>query len=411
MSADGDAANRCDRARAVLQLMSTLPPQPSIKMQMFHLNSLPNDCLRLILEQCSLMELLSLRLVCTRWQLLIEEMCRVRGSLSVFECSEDIAEYHSMRYYFLENRRSNTEVNINFAAGDNVLITGPGGDLLRHLGDLFPNCKKLLLLYTRACLALTESAPPTSLRSLTILSKRRSTEIAAKFWNWIDGLSNLQSLSLFGMFDSRLPDSLKALSRLEVFSLSGYSHDIVPIVSQLGPPLRHLLLDRLSLPVGCLERLFLDTPPRQCISALTHLSIGSLNTGMVSSKGYLEKIKQYMSFFCRHFRQLRFLQVRFALQIELTHLVSELRRLPSLTELRLAQIGSTNPKDEPDRGTLQSLPSVKRLILECTTAKAAQDTFWKVWIPIIFPNAKTIIAPECSLDSQHGLRLNHMRVQ
>lgn len=379
---------------------------------MFHLNTLPNDCLRLILEQCSLMELLSLRLVCTRWQLLIEEMCQVCRSLSVFECTEDIAEYNSMRYYFLENniiKRSKDKVN--FAEGDNVLITGPEGDLLRHLGDLFPNCNQLLLLYSRACLALTETLPPTSLHSLTILSKRRSTEIAAKFWSWIDDIPSLKNLALFGMFDNRLPTSLKALSRLEVFSLTGYSDDVLPIMTQLGRPLRHLLLDRLSLPVSRLESILEQTAPREWITGVTQLSLGSLNTGMVSSKAYLEKIKQYMSFFCRHFRQLTFLQVRFALQIELPQLVTELRRLPFLTELRLAQIGSSNPRDEPDRRTLQSLPSVRRLTLECTTAKAAQDPFWKFWIPLIFPNAKTKIAPECVQGSEDGMRLNRIRVQ
>lgn len=391
-----------------------------LKMLMtFHLNALPEDCLRLILEKVTLMELLSLRLVCSRWRLVIEQMCRRRRSLAVFECLQDQLEFSSMRYYFLENAAAAGEGQRarSFAAGDSVLIIGGGGVLLRHLADLFPNVSSLLLLYSHACLTLTERPPPPSLTSLTIVSKRRSTEIAAKLWSWIDDIDRLRSLSLFGLFDNRLPLRLQALSRLELFSLSGYSDDLVPVVGQFGPRLRHLLLDRLSLPVSRLETLLRESAQcRQWAAGVRHLSIGSLNTGMVCAKGYVEKITHFLAFFCRHFTQVTSLQVRFALQIPLGRLVAELGRLPALTELRLAQIGSSNPRTEPDRRTLQCLTSVRRLFLECTTAKAAQDTFWKFWIPVIFPNLETwSLAPECSFNGQSGSscgrRLNHMRVQ
>src|SRR5690606_2069624 len=107
--------------------------------KMFQINFLPDDCLRLILEQCTLQQLLRLRGVCARWRALIQSMIRNRRSLRVFESVKDIDEYLAMRYYFLDNR--SLRRGSNFAQGDNVLILGSsgGGAILHQLATLFPN--------------------------------------------------------------------------------------------------------------------------------------------------------------------------------------------------------------------------------------------------------------------------------
>lgn len=381
------------------------------------MDQFPVDCLRQVLKHLTLGQLLSVRGVSTSWRLVVESLFRTRRSLLLAQTQRDLVEYYSARYYFLENSPQPRE-GTTFTEGDETLLTGRQGAILPRLATLFPNLTSLTLIYDPTLVRLAEGdSVPGDLISLTLFAKVRSGEVSPRLWSWIDALPSLRSLSLYGLYDTSLPARFPALSRLSSLSLTGYSSDPCPVLAQLGVSLRHLALDRLSLPSVASLRALFARYATGLPAHLTHLSIGSLNTGMVTAKEYLERCTDYLSFFCGTFPHLAYLRVRFALQLPLEDLVDALARLPSLTELHLAQIGSSNgvlTRGRRDLSSMARLDSVRILVLEATTGKtAALEPLWRATLGRLFPAVESFTIRAESVHSADLLssRVNYLRIQ
>ena len=80
--------------------------------------------------------------------------------------------------------------------------------------------------------------------SLILHGMPTSFESQKSIWSLINSLSSLRQLHLFAMNHVTIPARLKIFNQLEQFSLTDYGHgDIVPVLSQLGPDCKILLLD------------------------------------------------------------------------------------------------------------------------------------------------------------------------
>jgi len=92
---------------------------------MLHISSLPDDGLRLILEQLPLEQLLTIRWVCPRWNAIVVGMLRTVLRLRLYESMIDLQEHHAMRYYFMESTEDSASTSLGcFANHHRVLILG-----------------------------------------------------------------------------------------------------------------------------------------------------------------------------------------------------------------------------------------------------------------------------------------------
>lgn len=74
-----------------------------------NINSFPDDCLRMVLQRCRLIELVHLRGICFRWKTLIEEMFfEHKHSLKIFGSKYDMVHFGDV----VSNHRINEHIDL-----------------------------------------------------------------------------------------------------------------------------------------------------------------------------------------------------------------------------------------------------------------------------------------------------------
>lgn len=267
---------------------------------------LNDDCLIQVFNQFTLQQLLCLRIVCQRWKSVIECLCLKKGSLQLFSTIDDAR----MNWEFAKQYNSNSFVVNKFGNGGNQLFLGINSaneeQQIILLKALFPNVKKLVFRSRVNVVPLLESWPHLTYLCLYMLNDH---ETEKKTCHLINQMCNLKSLHLF-MYRQRPTESMSnVLSRLEHFSLIYYFGDIIPVLSELGSPIRRLYLDYIPCNLEKLSQ-FLQLCP-QITSQLTHLTLANIR----SSQSSLEDRKYFFKLICNNFTSLTHLDITFTRQV------------------------------------------------------------------------------------------------
>lgn len=206
-------------------------------------------------------------------------------------------------------------------------------DLVLMLSELFPNIHSLVFFYynwpsdVMLQILLSQFS---QLSSLTLHGMPWTEKSQKRVWAVINSMPSLRRLHLLGMRNVDIPGRLPILYELEHFSLTDYNGDIVPILSQLGPVCKTVLLDFLQCSFEKLQRVFeanahlsgsitslflgnmilpkinrVRPPPRIVNAMLDDLPPPELNS--------TENAEHIFKFVCENISQLKHLDVTFLL--------------------------------------------------------------------------------------------------
>lgn len=248
---------------------------------------LDDDSLILIFKQFTTQELISLRAVCGRWQIIIEGICAGKQSLKLFSSPANVYQYCNDLMSLCQEEAEHLKLR-NVPLDDDLVLSMEAPAVARILGSLFSTVSQLVVhLNGESAFNL-----PTLLQSLPALTRLSIFgEIPGDFVYQqqlclaISSLAQLKHLELFkeSEYSKILSPALNlqipaVLCQLESFSLIGFDTDIVQILGQLGGDLKKLMLDR--LPLHQLERLF-QTPPAFA-KTLINFTVDDLDEGSLA---------------------------------------------------------------------------------------------------------------------------------
>ena len=124
-----------------------------------------------------------------------------------------------------------------FDLSPGTITTGPGNSMQLS----FEHC---LIFYHSEVLLRILLSQFQQLTSLTLRGMPPTPESQERLWWMINSMPYLRRLHLLNMHGVTIPAQLPVLSQLEQFTLTEYEdRDIVPVLSQLGPACKTLLLD------------------------------------------------------------------------------------------------------------------------------------------------------------------------
>ncbi|KAI2795957.1 hypothetical protein BLOT_016230 [Blomia tropicalis] len=366
-----------------------------------HLDDLDNDCLILVFNQFTLQQLISLRIVCRRWETVVALICRGRRSLHLFSSIEDGSLYRQ----FVKHYDDETKFVIDIVGnGGNLLILDNTIDRPEEssyiLPKLFPNVRKLVCRCRVDLVLLLQSWPQLEYLCLYMLANGNGDDEREKLvWTHINSLKCLKSFHLF-MYRCGTIDDMPVLGRLEQFSLSYYFGDIVSVLTKLGPGIRRLYLDYIPCNLDQLKQL-IEIQPRLA-DGLTHLTVVNIR----SNQSTIEDRKQFLRLICMNFIHITHLDVTFTNQMSLIELLPELVRLKKLTKLKL-QISCILPEFTIHRSANQRpkpIESIKTLYLIFCKPYDGTRLHYLDKIPVIFPNVEELFIQSYNADMMPPLK-------
>ncbi|KAH9408364.1 hypothetical protein TYRP_012037 [Tyrophagus putrescentiae] len=279
-----------------------------------NVNQLNDDSLLLIFKKLPIQELLRHRLVCARWQLLIEQLCAGRRSLKLFSGFQNVYQYANDLVNFCLEDAEHLKLRPAPPEDDDLLLALEPA-VGRLIGDLFTNVDRLVVHLNADSAVHLPSL-------LQCLSSRLQLLLA------LSTLRQLQHLELFSEPNYSTNQALvlshqfgPIVSKLESFAVSGFQADVVALLGEAGR-LKRLTLDRLPLPA--LQQL-LEVNNRRLESTLTHLSVDDLQLDS-------------LQFICEHFASLESLEIGLDDQLD----PQQREALPPLANIKSVTIFKLN---------------------------------------------------------------------
>lgn len=278
-----------------------------------------NDVVWLILQSIPLNELLTLRLVCVRWNNIIRKLCAQKKTLLL--CSHDSVDFQIQSVHSLTSTDSTkSEQSLE------TLFIGHNGDI-SVLATLCPNVSKLLVVddFYQPKLGKTShfvSSWTDTLTSLTLHGLSFSNVNLAESLNSLHALSELHLLYIYDRIDLEKVHIFSQLTRLSVVRYYG---DIESVLCRLGNHCTHLLLDKVELTSDQLKTV-IEKNASFC-AHLQHLSIGPL---CVTEQSDLQPT---LSIICSTFKAVQYLYVDFAFQVSALLLFTVFVCCPPLAQL------------------------------------------------------------------------------
>lgn len=372
-----------------------------------NINHLPDDDLRYILRHFPLQTLLQLRLVCSHWQEVIEEICAAKRSLKIFASIGNVVTYV----------RSLTDFNLQGEVAFALKDVGADDDLLEQTQIHTQTATQHENSHETFSFSLWshpwQRSPQRPSRSSglsssttdhhhlsTIFPKVEQLTFFKHSFNFdhFDHFHQLNSLTLNCQFINGFTDCLQQLSRLHYLQslhLLRVGFELTEAVVQAGTAAQLLFsrlvelsvcgaFDHSSISIAFLRflgprarRLTIKLPTIDCDEfaaicgeencfrpqQLTFLSLDGLVDTELSFGRQMAKHCRFLELICTHFYRLQTLQI--GLMREVTHdqiapLLAQLTQLCSLTVFRHFWI---------TEGTNLSftLPTVKSLHIHCSS--------------------------------------------
>ena len=227
-----------------------------------------DEVLKPVFAKLSFKELIRLRLVCKRWNSLINKVICEKKTLKLILIRRGSKE-HTKETWF--QYCQTTAHKAGYIRTDICL-----NDRLR-LQKYFANATKLDALFI--CSVDLSPQLKNWSKTLTCLTLRGITKCCSvdKLWTSVNSLNVLRDLRLFHL-SIELPCPMPVLSRLEAFSLLGYKSDITPVLAALVPKCKRLSLDQVLCTSYQIYKLMKHQGANnnQFGSSITHLTLGQL---------------------------------------------------------------------------------------------------------------------------------------
>ena len=270
-----------------------------------------NDVIWLILQRIPLNELLTCRLVCVRWNSIIQKLCQSKKALLLCSHNSDEFQIQSVRAFnasSIDEKEEEKEqlVETLFIRQVNE---DDSDDNCGHVPVLCPNVSKLIVIddFYQPKLCQTPhfvSSWADTLTSLTLHGLSFSNQNLAESINTLPWLTELHLLYIYDRLDLT---KVQIFPQLTSLSVVRYYGDIEWVLSRLGSHCTRLVLDKVLLTSDQLNSV-VKTNGSFC-SHLQHLSIGPL---CVTEQADLEPT---LATICRSFKAIQYLYVDFAFQV------------------------------------------------------------------------------------------------
>lgn len=347
------------------------------------MNSLSTDCLFAIFDCVPIPELLSLRVLNSTWNLLINDHCHRTRSLQLFGSWYDRYRHQAT----VAKRHFSYSIDFGSLKAQNAMIILKSNQEAALqpsiiIPDTFPKIRNLMV---NNCQELYEQHLPAMLKrwpqliTLSLHSIPCPEKLHPLFWTSINALKSLRHLYLVHMYSSVLPAELPVLKDLCHFALVHYRGPVAPILAQLGSNCQSIVLCWVYLNYSHFETLLRLNP--KLVEGLEHLTLEYINC---SSGNRVENFKSILCLVANHFNSLKSLNIMLADSLMLSTLVPILSKFTRLTNLTIYIC--KNQVDSP-ASQLSPLFQVTDLAIEVFGLTLSQ---FEETIPVLFPNLKKL---------------------
>ncbi|KAH9393731.1 hypothetical protein TYRP_021453 [Tyrophagus putrescentiae] len=278
------------------------------------MDGLSSDCLFAIFARFPMPELLSLRVLNSNWNFLINDHCSRTHSLQLFGSWYD----QNRHEITIAKRHFSYIIDFGDLKARNAMAILKSADSKREaelqpfciIPDTFPNIYNLMInncqeLYELHLPAMLKRWP--KLTTLSLHSIPGPEKLHPLFWSSINALTCLRSLNLVHMFSSVLPAEFPALKYLSHFALVHYRGPVAPILAQLGPNCQSIVLCWVYLNFKHFESLLRINP--HLAKRLEHLTLEYINSTLCSR---MENFELILRLAAEHFTNLRSLNIMLA---------------------------------------------------------------------------------------------------
>jgi len=240
---------------------------------------LNDDCLRLILEQLPIPQVVHLRRVSRQWLLIGTLVLHSSRSLKLFANQRDLEQFHNALLKYNLTRDSS-----DFCAhqDDCVVVNGKFHGIIKahRLAAFFPQLDSLLLSGAKSRIDYGSFLKRyQTLSCVALFQLGRVDHLEEKILPRLQSMSALTSLHLFELKSEAIPAKFLSLfTRLQQLTLTDYSCSLWPVFEQFSTNLKQLrLYDVAFAGTDQLMDLF---SPQSCskFSNLTHLGVGDFST-------------------------------------------------------------------------------------------------------------------------------------
>lgn len=358
------------------------------------MDGLSSDCLFAIFARFPMPELLSLRVLNSNWNFLINDHCSRTHSLQLFGSWYD----QNRHEITIAKRHFSYIIDFGDLKARNAMAILKSADSKKEaelqpfciIPDTFPNIYNLMInncqeLYELHLPAMLKRWP--KLTTLSLHSIPGPEKLHPLFWSSINALTCLRSLNLVHMFSSVLPAEFPALKYLSHFALVHYRGPVAPILAQLGPNCQSIVLCWVYLNFKHFESLLRINP--HLAKRLEHLTLEYINS---TSCSRMENFELILRLAAEHFTNLRSLNIMLADSLLLSTLIPILGKFSRLTSVTLYIC-----KDQLDCPISQLAPLVQITKLSIEIYGLTLDQFTELML--VFPNL-TKLSIKSDFDSQ-----------
>lgn len=272
------------------------------------LTSIPEDCLRLILEPLSIAEQLSIQWVCRRFNNTVQRIFQEKRSLKIFATLWDAhRQFDSITKYDLVDK-PDFAVQGSPGTNDEVLILERLKLSFEQLPKIFPNIDRLMV-----CQCREQFQDPnffsiikqwSALKHLSLFGLPES--LSANFWSELNTFKRLETLN-FGQIRCTISDQIfSLLSQIQSFTLVMYSGNNI---EQLLVHLKSLCTLNLSYVFLSAEQLQRALEQNNSLSEnLTYIGLDFVNTKNTNREANYQALIQLI---CNRMKNLHYLDILF----------------------------------------------------------------------------------------------------
>lgn len=332
--------------------------------------SLPDDCLSIILSQCPLQQLFSLRTVSHRFNNLIQHIFATKRILKIF------GSYYEMNRFVQSTKERYVPEDLpEFAIRENtddvIIIGNPDSETLYQIPQRLPNATSIFINCTSFNnLDLSQFLEPwrPNLVSFGAFDLPKNKANLDQLWNTVNTMSSLRKLHLLIPPNYRLPDNFTVVSQLELFCLASYGFDLVPLYTHINNDIT-LLFSYTRFGPEQLEELIKRHP------VVTKKIVG-LDLGFLLSPGNrIENFSKLLQLSCDKLKELKFIDLMFGEHLPMVQMIPSLSKLTKLKNLAI-YIGRNQLP--PTTSAIYSLPRVSTDHLHLEVSGLTFKQFWQI---------------------------------
>ena len=280
-------------------------------MSSLRLTSLPEDCLRLVLEPIPIADQLNIQPVCSRFHNTIQHIFNEKSSLKIFATSWDVhRQWDSIEKYDLVDK-PDFAVQASPGANDEVVVLEWLKLPFEKLPKVFPKINRLMVNNCRQQFLNSKFFATirkwSALKHLSLFGLPEDDALSDNFWTELNTFKHLETLNFGFLYRTTISEQLfPLLSQIQSFTLVTYGGGNLEQLLVQMKSLNILNLSYVHLSVDQLHRALEQN--HSLAKKLTYLALDFVSTTNGNRKANYQALFQLI---CNRMTNLRYFDILF----------------------------------------------------------------------------------------------------